>query len=163
MNEAGNNRQSKHRWLRVALFIVLVGPLVGTLAMIGIVAVANGWSGEGAERGKLAGDIVGVIALFAVFGYVFGGLPAVVSAAWMARRTFLTAGFTTTEAVVTAIIAGVAGSAGLSLLTGSWQGLGATMLMLVVLSMVAAIVCRLLLFLLGWIERPAADQDPKND
>lgn len=137
------------RSVAVAAFVALTGPPVGSLGVL-LVMAARSFLGDTDSNGSIGlVELFNAVAIFALFGYVLGGLPAVLSAAWLGLRTYRNGGFGYGEAVLTAIAATVC-FATLFLARNDWDPfLGA--LSLVVLTVPSALVVRRLLGRTGWL------------
>jgi hypothetical protein len=46
-----------------------------------------------AEGHSIVTQFFGTMLMFRVFGYIFGGLPSLISAVWLGRRRLMTGGF----------------------------------------------------------------------
>ena len=153
--EVGRPLSPRQRAWRVGVFIVLVAPLVGAMLVLMVMAVANGWGGGDGGQPPAIVELLQAAAMFAVFGYIFGLLPALLSALWLGRRTALHGGFGYGEAVATAAAATVIGSTLLGLLLGTASSRAASGFAFVPVGVASALLCRLLLGALGWTDRLA--------
>lgn len=120
--------------------------------MLAAMLVASGWDG-GAKPFALV-EVLQLAAMFAVFGFLLGGLPALLSAMWLGRRTFLRGGFGYLEAIATAVVATVLGQVLLALLLGERRGLASGALAFLPVGVSSGVICRALLGRFGWIAAP---------
>lgn len=135
------------RGLAVALFVALIGPLVGTLAFLGIplarmLVAAAGNGLPGLEAGSLA-----TMALFLlIYGYVFGGVPAIVAGAALGWLTARRGNFGYGHALLIGALGGAVGGLVLGALVVSQQGVVPGMaVFLTPFAAAAAVICRWLM------------------
>lgn len=151
--EVGRCLAPRLRAWRVGIFIALIAPLVGAMLVLMVMVVANGWGGGDGGQPPAIVELLQAAAMFAVFGYIFGLLPALLSALWLGRRTALHGGFGYVEAIATAAAATVVGHALLGILLGESSGLVAGAVAFAPIGVASGIVCRVLLGALGWAGR----------
>lgn len=153
-SKADRKLSPRQRAWRVGLFIVVAGPLIGTLLTFVVMLIANGWGREGAGKPFALVELLQVAAMLALFGFIFGGLPALLSAAWLARRTFLRGGFGYLEAIATAVVATILGNVLFATMLGEFRNPFTSGVSFVPVGVASALVVRWMLGRLGWIAHP---------
>ena len=154
----------RRRWpLRgflVAVFIFAVAPPLGALLLAGAMVVWLGFAptgGQGLQAAEIYRDLqsyASVAALMVMFSHLFGGVQAAISAAWLGMRTFWRGTFGYGEAMLVALVASLLWTLRFGSLDAlmAWPTAGSgeaspggVHLSLLVVSIVAALVCRWLL------------------
>lgn len=163
-------RTSLAEAVRVAAFIVVVGPLIGTFLLMLQMGLVNSWGFGEADARNYVVEVAQSMVMFAVLGYLMGGLPALISALWLGWRTFLAGDFTRWSAIVTAMMAAF-GFVVFSVVIQTPDGrtewaprLGDLTLLYLnfaTVSVISAIICHSLLRLLGWIGTKPAEEFAK--
>lgn len=144
----------RQRAWRVGVFIVLVGPLIGALVMIAVMAGANGWGMATGSPATALLELAQAAAMFAIFGYLLGGLPALLSAIWLGRRSARRGGFGYGEAIATAIVATILGNVLFATMLGEFRNPFTSGVSFVPVGVASALVVRWMLGRLGWIAHP---------
>ncbi|MFN3869214.1 MAG: hypothetical protein ACK4MF_09135 [Hyphomicrobiaceae bacterium] len=139
--------------MRVGAFICFLGPPIGSLPIAFVMAVHGAINQEDATSLDDLANAGAIAVLAAIFSYVIGGISAVVSAMWLARRTFQNGGFSYRQAIATALV-----TAGL-IIRPSWSTLSLDMVERYAafgsVAVFSAVVCRFFIGRLGWIDRTA--------
>lgn len=159
------SRRYAMRALVVALVIVVLGPPLGILpvALLGWVVDFLGGTG-GATGMSLSGVIGGLLGgslAMSVYSYVFGGLQAIACALWLAPRTYRHGGFSFGEALATALV--VSAAAAVVFVTADHRDLAGALALSAFLGAFAclsALMCRLVLGLLGIVPVTAGSPQP---
>lgn len=143
------------RGMKVAAFIALVGPLVGTLLFSAVPAVRLTLNATGTAFSlSTFADVGGVMLFVLVFGYAFGGLSAFLSAAVLGLLTARSGTFGYGVAALVGAGSGIAGGLVLGALTqkqaGFTPGLAAFLLPFALLS---SLICRWLLERFGFLPK----------
>lgn len=141
----------KWRGLIAGLFIALVGPLIGTLLFMAIPAVRLAMSATSAAFSLSTLADVGSVLLFVLlYGYVFGGVPALLSGITLGWLTARAGTFGYGASALTGALSGIAGGLSLALLIKSQDGLSPGMaVFLFPFALISALMCRWLMGKIG--------------
>lgn len=144
----GRHRGQFGRAWRVGAFILLLGPPIGSLPISSVWIARDIVAGSTGGGFEALTDTALLILLGGFFSYFMGGVPALVAALWLARKTYRDGGFSYVQAALTALV-----SAAVVLLP-EMGSLSAESLrfyaMVSFLSLFSALVCRFALGRLGW-------------
>ncbi|NOT70263.1 MAG: hypothetical protein HOP09_02960 [Hyphomicrobium sp.] len=137
----------KGRGLKVALFIALIGPLTGTLVFMAIPAVRLAMSATSAAFSlSTLADMGGVLLFVLLYGYVFGGVPALLSALLLGWLTARDGTFGYGASALAGAAGAIVGGAGLAVLIKSEDALTPGMaVFLLPFALLSALICRWLI------------------
>ncbi|MEQ1653377.1 MAG: hypothetical protein ABL897_12875 [Hyphomicrobium sp.] len=143
------------RGLKVAAFIALAGPLVGTLVFSAVPAVRLTLSATSAAFSlSTLADIGGALLFVLVFGYAFGGLSAVLSAAVLGVLTARSGTFGYGIAALVGAGSGIVGGLVLGVLTQTQEGFTPGLaVFLLPFALLSSLICRWLLERFGLLPK----------
>jgi hypothetical protein len=142
----------KVRPLRAGLLVALAGPFLGILPLLILLIFIAGKYGLTVSAGALIRQFAAVI----IFGYVFGGVPAIVAAVLVAyeilKRSWI--GWVYWSSMTIAIGAGAPAIVyNLSLMYKVLPGYTATTIFFLLATIFASLVLRVLIIRLGWMRK----------
>lgn len=143
------------RALKTAAFIAVVGPLMGTLVVL-LIPFASTALQATAETFSLSGlsEIAGLLLFVGLFGYVFGGLPALTAAAILGRIVWRHGTFGYGMAMLVGALSGLVGGLLLTYATQSESGFSPGFAVFPIpFSAASAMICRWLMGFFGVLPR----------